>query len=347
MYKYEKEKIIFFCGPGLGDTIATFPAIKFYLDKFPANEYWVVSKKDFQQIFNIVFPDIKFLPESKNYREFLYLEQTIKNISFAKAVNFNHSLMPGLITTLGKINSFGYKANKRTLFLKNYFPALDYWNKSVFKYKNKNIINQYENFFLLVKKINNFNNTTIPEVTVKINEKEIVETKNYLKNFNFKRFVIIHTISSKSYLWKAENWAIVADYLQQNLNYGVIFTGLLKDIKIINEILFFMKTKPILFINKSLKEVMCLIGTVKKVISLDTGIAHLSVLCGAKTLILFGAGDYKIWKPPFANVLAIYNKDICYGCKKPRCINVSHFCMDNIKPEVVIKNIEEFLLKND
>lgn len=347
MNEYKKEKIIFFCGPGLGDTLATFPAIKFYLEKLPKNNYWVVTQENFKDIFKVVFPDIKFLSSARNFKEFLYLTQEIKNISFNKAINFNHSLVPGLITKLSKVNSFGYKANKKTLFLKNYFPAPAYWNEPVFKYKNQNIKNQYENFFLLVKRINNFNDKVMPQVKASINEKEIVEIKRYLKNFQFNKFVIIHSISSKSYLWKAKYWARVADYLQQKLNYGVIFTGLLADIKIINEILSYMKTKPILFINKSLKEIMFLIYVVKKVISLDTGIAHLSALSNAQTLILFGPGDYKIWSPPFANVLAIYNEDGCYGCKKPSCINVQHFCMDSIKPEVVIKNVENFLLKND
>ncbi|HUI92255.1 MAG TPA: glycosyltransferase family 9 protein [Chitinivibrionales bacterium] len=100
----------------------------------------------------------------------------------------------------------------------------------------------------------------------------------------------------------------------------------------------------------SLYETACLVSICKLALGNDTGLCHLARACGVKTGVIYGPttahfGFFPYGDPPFRVFEARHFCRPCHAHGGNICYTGSRRCMTKIRPEMVIKGLEE--LHND
>jgi len=157
--------------------------------------------------------------------------------------------------------------------------------------------------------------------------------------------VIIHAAPQYyTHKWVNKRFAEVADFLVDDYNAKIIFSGEYKDIELNNEIISLMKNGALNFAGKTkLKEFFALIKMSDLVISVDTSAMHIASAFDLPVIALFGAGNPIIWRPYCDNCRVLYKKDSeCVSCMKHIC-DKNLECMKVIQVDDVINAIKEIL----
>jgi ADP-heptose:LPS heptosyltransferase len=91
---------------------------------------------------------------------------------------------------------------------------------------------------------------------------------------------------------------------------------------------------------------LALLSGAAAVATVDTSASHLAAAVGTSVVVLFGAGDPRIWAPAGAghSVLHGVNPD-CYGCKRPACFQPRHYCMEAIAADEVASAVSAALVQ--
>ena len=97
-----------------------------------------------------------------------------------------------------------------------------------------------------------------------------------------------------------------------------------------------LKDQPLEIVAQTLGATPIFIGN-------DSGISHLASWCGAKTFMLFGPTNPKLWAPQLENCKVIKSKAKCSPCgeKYRRCEEV--ICMDELDPYGILNEIQNRL----
>ena len=144
-------------------------------------------------------------------------------------------------------------------------------------------------------------------------------------------------------LWPEKRWANVIDWIAHN-NLRPILIGGSKEYTQCKKIMGYCKTSSGINLCSTLSiiETAGLFKQAKLLISTDSGILHLGVLCNIPTISLFGSGISDKWAPKGDNHSVIKKNLDCSPCTRfgttPPCPN-KKVCMHKITPEDVIKNI--------
>ncbi|MFH1655377.1 MAG: lipopolysaccharide heptosyltransferase II [Candidatus Omnitrophota bacterium] len=143
--------------------------------------------------------------------------------------------------------------------------------------------------------------------------------------------------------WPKENFAKLADRLNQELKAKIIISGADKDIVLANQIASLMKTKPIILAGKTtLKQLGVLMKESDLVISADSGPMHIAAAVGTNLIALFGPTSPEITGPIGKGRIEIICTDV--GCEIP-CYKAScddYRCMEEISVEDVFQKVKQF-----
>ncbi len=149
--------------------------------------------------------------------------------------------------------------------------------------------------------------------------------------------------------WIPEGFAAVADRLIRDAGVKVVFIGGPKDAETMQQILSFMKEKPINWVGEtSLKELIAVIGRSQTFLTNDSGPLHIAVAARVPTVAIFGPTTRELGFFPYGSGHVVLEKDLpCRPCSlhgQDRC-PLEHFqCMKLITPEEVFTAVQKQLL---
>ena len=144
----------------------------------------------------------------------------------------------------------------------------------------------------------------------------------------------------KTKLWEPQKFAILADRLQKELAFKIIFTGSRQDRDEIDDIIKRMEEKPINLAGKtSLKELAYLYSKCQLLITTDTGPMHIAAAMGCPVVALFG--PTAPWRTgPYGRDHKVVRDEIeCSPCFKKRCGHLS--CMKNITVDKIFETVKK------
>lgn len=140
--------------------------------------------------------------------------------------------------------------------------------------------------------------------------------------------------------WPSERWASVCNWLLKRGNTPILIGGKMERPSCLE---IYNKCKTPGTINLcgqlSIPQTIHLFSRAKKLISTDSGILHLAVVCNLPTVSLFGPSDPAKWGPKGLEDHIIHKNSDCSPCASfgtiPDCPNEC-ICMQKITPEDVI-----------
>ncbi len=146
----------------------------------------------------------------------------------------------------------------------------------------------------------------------------------------------------KTKLWEPELFAALADRIMTDFSCRVIFTGSPEDRPVIDVITSKMRNVPLNFAGKTgLKELACLYGRCRVLITTDTGPMHMAAAMGCPVVALFGPTS-PLRTGPYGRAHKVITSGVeCSPCLKKDCDQM--FCMQNITVESVFEAVKEIL----
>lgn len=142
--------------------------------------------------------------------------------------------------------------------------------------------------------------------------------------------------------WTEEGWALVADALVSKYGMLPVFMGSKVDIPLIDRIAARMKHRPGRAVGKTtLKQAAAIVEQSDLVITVDTGLMHISMALNRPTAAIFGP---TMWEHlPKQDAFAVVAKDYsCMPCmRRPACKDYD--CMTTISAEDVLRAVDSSL----
>ena len=144
--------------------------------------------------------------------------------------------------------------------------------------------------------------------------------------------------------WSVQNFAILADLINEEFNCQVIFTGSSGDLKRVNSIRSLMKTEAIIATGKtSLEELAALARSADLFISGDTGPVHVAAAVRTPTVTIFGPSNPQKYRPygdPQKHKIVTAELE-CRPCNQQQCPQNHTHCMSLVTPQIVLKTIRK------
>ncbi|MBM4079566.1 MAG: glycosyltransferase family 9 protein [Planctomycetes bacterium] len=156
--------------------------------------------------------------------------------------------------------------------------------------------------------------------------------------------------SSSSYEWHPDRFAEVAARLSDGMDVRIAITGSQADVQKAAHIAALARRDVLNLAGKTtLGQLAAVFERAALLISVDTSAAHIGAALGVNTVVLFGAGDPRIWgtygelDSSRGRYVAIQGKSECLICKSPTCRRPQHHCMDAITVEMVLDAARKLL----
>ena len=148
----------------------------------------------------------------------------------------------------------------------------------------------------------------------------------------------------KTKLWEPELFAALADRILAEFSCRIVFTGSQDDRPIIEKILSMMKNRPLNFAGRTgLKELACLYGRCRVLVTTDTGPMHMAAAMGCSVVALFGPTSPLRTGPYGSGHRVMTSGAVCSPCFKKTCDQWS--CMRDITVDSVFEAVRELLLQ--
>ena len=165
---------------------------------------------------------------------------------------------------------------------------------------------------------------------------------------NHKKVLIHATSGNKNKHWEAENFARVIEYLVNNKDIQVFYTGTEDDKNAYNEMHSHLKQnlriEPINLCGQlSIQDSMALISEMNFVLGVDSGTLHLAASLNIPVIGIYGPMNPIKWQAWGNNHIALYSNMDCIPCglKKPCPNDIA--CLKEITPNIVIGECEKVL----
>jgi ADP-heptose:LPS heptosyltransferase len=177
------------------------------------------------------------------------------------------------------------------------------------------------------------------------------ETEKLISLLPKEEFIILHRSASGRYVsereWGDEKWGALASYITDR-GLSVMFSGSADDRDGIENLIQHYLPKNNSVINLagviSLEELAALVRKSKAVVSVNTGIMHLSALYGAFTVGLHGPTNPMRWGPAGDNAITLVPDGVTeFPPMKGEKIKDTRSFARNIKTEDVIKTLERII----
>jgi len=334
----------------IGDVTVALPFFETLKKNFPESKISVfVSSVGKQLLEQEPYIDELVSWGDNGLREKINFFYTMIKKSFDLSIVLDYKFSSNSIAFLsGAKWRIGYDFNGRG-FLLNYAPrALPYVFVPAWKYKNiVEFKHQSEIYLELLKEIGmeKYNKN----IQWHFSEQEILYSDRLLSKYNIehgKLLIAIHpVVEVDSRQWPLERFAKLADRLHDKYKAEIIITGSIKERNKIDELLRFMKHNPINIAgNVNLRELALVLKKCKLLVTLDTGIMHLSSAVGVPTVAIFGPGESRVWYPYGIKHRVIYKKELrCIGCKLSKCPRQNHLCMNLLSTDDVYREVSSVL----
>jgi heptosyltransferase-3 len=146
--------------------------------------------------------------------------------------------------------------------------------------------------------------------------------------------------------WPLEYFSKLADVIQQDLKYHVIFAGSPSDQDVVNKIKNSMSAKVVSLVGKTtILQLAALLKHCRLFIGNDNGVMHVASAVGTPVIAFFGLTDPLIWGPRGSGHTVLYKGIDCGPCFTNGCIRGDHSCMRLITVEEVLEAVKK-ILKN-
>ena len=184
-----------------------------------------------------------------------------------------------------------------------------------------------------------------------ISDKSEEKIQEILKNYDLseKQKVLIHATSGNiNKQWPIENFAKIIEFLSNEKNILVFFTGTAKDSEIYDRILNLipleLKNKPVNLCGElSIQDSTALINKMNFVVGSDSGTLHIAASLNIPVIGIYGPMNPKKWRA-WGEIHKPVSLDLpCIPCELRKKCDKDYACIKNITPEMVIKEIESFI----
>lgn len=295
------------------------------------------------------------------YKQNPYINKIIcANFPLGKNRNINCKSIYKFIKTIYKLRSekFDYVINTIGDIRENLIGSIITpknnisvrWDKS---HPFRNYIKDGRGIFLdksiLIKK-NNINvYNIINEICKNLGYNRIRSAKVFNKLISFNKdsnIIAIHPFTKKIINRLSFNkWRILIEYLRKNHNVWIFCSPSEKQYAE-NEFKNLLNNK-VLIKSDDLANFLINLSHTKLLIGLDSFAVHAAYAVGTNSIMINGANNYKIWRPP--NSVVISNGKYCpyYPCyNNPKCIgeNYEYICMKSVSIEIIINTIKKILI---
>ena len=320
---------------GIGDAALLMPSLKILREVLPEAKIDILCEPR-----NLgVFLNSPFIDQIFNYRKIdhiIRLKQTLYDIVFD--TEQSHFLTGVLVTTLNSRLKVGFATQGR---------------ESVYDLGVEYSHDQYEaeSFFrLFAEAIEGFPvewTWKFPYLFPSVEERKKVNT--LIGDIQQSIICFFPGASIKERLWPADRWAKVVIQLWKE-GYQPVLLGGKGELQLSREIAVHAACPVLNFCGKlSLRETAALFERTRLLVSTDSGLLHLGVLCDIPTVSLFGPGIAAKWAPTSDHHIAINKGLECSPCtrfgKTPPCPRGAE-CLQQITAEEII-NAALKLVKRD
>ena len=154
-------------------------------------------------------------------------------------------------------------------------------------------------------------------------------------------FVVCHPGAEPSYRWPPPRWGALMARLRAE-GWRVALAGAASDRPHLDAVRAEAPADTVDLGGRTpLPVYLALLARARAAVSVDTSAAHLAAAVGTPVVVLFGAGDPRIWGPdPSRGAVVQGVNDDCYGCKRAHCFRARHFCMEAIDPDAVWQAVQ-------
>jgi heptosyltransferase II len=164
--------------------------------------------------------------------------------------------------------------------------------------------------------------------------------------------VLIHATSGNTNKqWPLEYFAQVVEYLINEKNARIFYTGIQEDfdtyLELEKQIKTKLKTNPVNICGKmTIHDSTALINEMNLVIGVDSGLLHVAASLNIPAIGLYGPMNPKKWQLRGDIHRSLFLDLPCIPCSLKKPCKLDRACLKDIKPELVIKTIKEMADKN-
>ncbi|MCM8791800.1 MAG: lipopolysaccharide heptosyltransferase II [Candidatus Omnitrophica bacterium] len=315
-------KILFITLSNIGDAVLTLPVLDKLKESFtPCLITVVASPRSFE-----VFKDNPYIERVIIYNKKWSLRKKVDLFFELKKQRFN-------IVVDVRNSLYGL------LLPVKFRTSLFRFNPQYIKHK------KYEHLYLIRKIIPDFLKETKQKIFyIKEEDNRYIEELLQIYNLTLKDKIVVIASGAKSYLklWPKENYVTLINELKKN--FKVFLVGDKDDILINNYI--FEKTKDNVYDltgKTSLGQLASLLKRSALLISNDSAVMHLASYLDIPTVAIFGPTDEEKYRPWSKNYRVVKKEIFCRPCNKAQCRFKNLNCMKLIKPQDVLRAVEEIL----
>ena len=355
--KYKKsnfsniKNIIIFKPDNVGDFILSIPAIDSIKKQFPNSkitcvvhpESSIIAGRVCDSVIEYISPYVhsKGIENNVNFHYISKLNKTIINTKYDLILDLRSDILTLLFAFKSKAKYRIDVSSYRIMYV--FQKTLNiFFGMQFFKQKK---MHELELISKVLKKsgINVVYDFYLPEI---LNEEDIVHCLKIIpRDLIKKSFAIFHPGASWEYKrWNPDKFAKIADFIISNYNLDVVIVGSKNEMNIAEAIKSMVKNKEKVLNLCGKTNIMDLIYLSKKsalAVCNDSALGHITAMCEAKTISLFGAQDPEIFGPKGKNVYIIKKNVKCSPCAQINCIKPEgKRCMDLITVNDVMDIIE-------
>ena len=178
--------------------------------------------------------------------------------------------------------------------------------------------------------------------------RELLDSK--MPDKNLKKVLVHATSGNRNKEWSRENFAQIIEFLSNEKNVQVIYTGAKGDSTTYDEIHGYigseLKITPLNFCGElSLRESLALIQKCDLIVGCDSGNLHIAASVGVPVIGIYGPMDEKKWAAAGENNTILTAESPCRPCglkKKNRC-KFDYQCLTKISVDDVKKALNKYL----
>ncbi|MFO7446110.1 MAG: glycosyltransferase family 9 protein [Ignavibacteriaceae bacterium] len=339
------EKILVIQTAFIGDAILTLPMIRFLKDSFPSSQIDIIAIPSTKEIFssspfvdNVIVLDKR--GEHKPLKNFLSFCSSIKKMRYTRLYSPHRSFRSSIMALLSGVKeTYGFDKN-----------SIKYVYKNIVKYKSSH--HEVQRNLTLAGLENLDNNWKIlPEVVIPGEAK--TKTDQLLTQINHPgKFIAVAPGSvwnTKKY--PKEYYNEIIRYLVKK-NYFVLLLGGIEDASVCNEMAAEAEKNVLSAAGKySLIESIDIIKKCSLLISNDSAPTHMGMCADVPVITIYCStiADFGFYPYNAVSSYLSYNDLYCKPCGihgYKECPVKNFACGYNLKPEVVIKEIEGILNGN-
>lgn len=326
----------------IGDVVLVTASLKALRDKFPAAKiYCLVGLESRKILSNCPYIDELIVYDhkgkQKGYLELWKLGKKLRKYHFDKVIDFQNNRKSHALCFLSMASeSYGFNNKKWSKLLTQ--PLKNY---------NNDIPAVQHQFQLLDKLGISYDNTR--RLGLWPTEKDRQHVDKLLDGEwlgNTKNIIGINVAASAK--WQTKNWPAehiieLCDLLAVK-NVRVVLTGMDKDRDLAQKIHAQSKSRPANFVGKT--DVMQLAALIEKCIayvSPDSAPLHVAAAMNVPAIALFGPTDSNRHVPPADHLIVMEKPMNCAPCYSGDCRIKTHACMQEIKPQDVMRKLKKFI----